>query len=126
MRLYLSAVLTSLLAGSLSTAESNLTTPQSSQQVLSGDFKPPPVFKNINLVRNTNLDRGFVRETVNVVVENLSKEPQSEYYLPFEYDVLSKLGGLEARDKKKTEKGSFNVRTAGATAALGGDGVISQ
>lgn len=73
------------------------------------DFNPPQVFKNTNLVRNTNLEKGYIRETVNVVVENVDKQPQSDYYLPFPADVFDKVGSLEVRDKKAAEKGRFDV-----------------
>ena len=83
--------------------------PSSSRLALPQDFKPPQVFKNTNLVRNTNLEKGYVRETVNVVVENVDKKPQSDYYLSFPSDVYGKIGGLEVRDKKAPEKGRFDV-----------------
>ena len=110
----------------LAAADSNLTSPQSSQQVLTGDFKPPQVFENENVVRNTNLEKGYVRETVNVVVKNVDKSPQSDYYLPFEYDVMGKVGGLDVRDKKHAEKGAFEVTTAAMTAVLDADGTSSK
>ncbi|GFG24466.1 dolichyl-diphosphooligosaccharide--protein glycosyltransferase subunit 1 [Aspergillus udagawae] len=81
----------------------------SSRVALPADFKPQQVFKNVNLVRNTNLEKGYVRETVNVVVENVDKQPQSDYYIPFPSDVFSKVGGLEVRDKKAPAKGRFAV-----------------
>ncbi|RJE25961.1 oligosaccharyltransferase alpha subunit [Aspergillus sclerotialis] len=83
----------------------------SSRLSLPPDFKPPQVFKNTNLVRNTNLEKGYVRETVNVVVENIGKKPQSDYYLPFPTNVYDKVGALEVRDKKAPEKGRFDVET---------------
>ena len=89
-------------------ADANNSDPLSSQQVLSS-FRPPQVFKNSNLVRNVNLDKGYPREVVNVVIENISKEPQQEYYLPFEPEVIGRVGGLEAKDKKDASKGSFQV-----------------
>lgn len=76
---------------------------------LPADFKPSQVFKNTNLVRNTNLEKGYARETVNVVVENVDKQPQSDYYLSFPTDVFAKLGSLEVRDKKAAGKGRFDV-----------------
>jgi oligosaccharyltransferase complex subunit alpha (ribophorin I) len=76
------------------------------------DFTPPQVFKNANLVRNTNLEKGYVRETVNVVVENVSKKPQSEYYIPFPSDVFERIGGLEVRQSKGPEKDKFEVEAA--------------
>ncbi|KAL6235369.1 hypothetical protein BDW75DRAFT_240190 [Aspergillus navahoensis] len=80
-------------------------------RLLSADFKPPQVFKNVNLVRNTNLEKSYARETINVVVENVDKQPQSEYYLSFPSDVFDRVGGLEVRNKKEADKGRFDVET---------------
>ncbi|KAJ9223098.1 hypothetical protein DTO169C6_4572 [Paecilomyces variotii] len=77
--------------------------------VLPKDFTPPQVFKNTNLLRNINLEKGYLRETVNVVVENVDKKPQSDYYIPFSADIIDKVGGLEVRDKKAPEKGRFDI-----------------
>ncbi|KAF2203899.1 oligosaccharyltransferase alpha subunit [Delitschia confertaspora ATCC 74209] len=93
----------------LCSAELNLSHPLLSKQVLPSTFKPPQVFKNANLVRTTNLDKEYVRETVNVIIENIDSKPQSEYYLPFESEVISRVGGFEVKDKKSPEKGSFKV-----------------
>ena len=120
MRLLRLGTVASVLLGCV--ADSNLTKSVNSQQILQGDFRPPQVFQNVNLVRNTNLDKGYVRETINVVVENVDKQPQSNYYLPFEYGVMSKVGGIEVRDKKDPEKGKFQVETAGIPAVLADDG----
>ena len=120
MRLLRLAAVASVLLGCK--ADSNLTTSASSQQILQGDFRPPKVFQNVNLVRNTNLDKGYVRETINVVVENVDKQPQSDYYLPFEYAVMGKVGGIEVRDKKNPEKGKFDVEAAGVPTSLAEDG----
>ena len=122
MRLSTLAAICGILADSFCSAESNLTIQQTSRQILHSDFKPPQFFQNINLVRNTNLDKGYVRETINVVIENVDKEPQSEYYLPFEYDVIAKVGGIEARDKKDAAKGRFAVQMAAMSAVLEEDG----
>lgn len=83
--------------------------PSSSRLALPQDFKPPQVFKNTNLFRNTNLEKGYVRETVNVVVENVDKKSQNDYYLSFPSDIYGKIGGLEVRDKNAPEKGRFDV-----------------
>lgn len=122
MRLSALTAACGVLLNSFGAAESNLTTSKSSQQILQGSFKPPQVFENVNLVRNTNLDKGYVRETINVVVANVDTKPQSDYYLPFEYDVMSKVGGLEVRDKKNLDRGRFQVEAAGVPAELGEDG----
>lgn len=105
MRFFTATVL-GLLAPSLAIA-SNLTTP--SRVALPADFKPPQVFKNTNLVRNTNLEKAYVREAVNVVVENIDKQPQSEYYIPFPSEVFDHVGGFEVRDKKAPDNGRFKV-----------------
>lgn len=116
----------SLLLSSASAADSNLTTAQSSQQILRGDFQVPQVFENTNLVRNTNLEKSYVRETINVVVTNLGKNSESEYYLPFEHDVMGKVGGFEVRDKKAAEKGTFAITTAASASITGMDGSVSN
>jgi oligosaccharyltransferase complex subunit alpha (ribophorin I) len=93
----------------LCAAELNLSQPLVSRQLLPISFKPPQVFKNVNLVRTTNLDKQYVRETINVIVENVDSKPQSEYYLPFEYGTIGRIGGFEVKDKKVPEKGAFKT-----------------
>lgn len=85
----------------LTAADSNLT--HESRQILDQTFKPPQHFRNVNLVRNINLEKSYARETINVVIENISEEPQSEYYLPFEQGVIGRVGGVEVRDKKEKD-----------------------
>ncbi|KAL4917476.1 Ribophorin I [Aspergillus aurantiobrunneus] len=98
-----------LSSSSIVSADSTST---SSKALHPADFKPPQVFKNVNLVRNTNLEKGYARETINVVVENVDKQPQSDYYLSFPSDVFDRVGGLEVRNKKEAEKGRFDVDAA--------------
>jgi len=105
MRFFTASVL-GLLVPSLAAA-SNISTP--TKLALPSDFKPPQVFKNTNLVRSTNLEKSYVRETINVVVENVDKQPQSDYYIPFPSEVFDRVGGFEVRDKKATDKGRFEV-----------------
>lgn len=107
--------LTSCIAAlaSFAGAELNLSQPLLSKQVLPSTFTPPQVFKNANLVRNTNLDKAYARETINVVIENIDAKAQSEYYLPFDSSVLSKVGGFEVRDKKAADKDPFKVEVVG-------------
>ncbi|EXJ89336.1 oligosaccharyl transferase complex subunit OST4 [Capronia epimyces CBS 606.96] len=108
-----SAVFGLCIGTTLSSAEqSNLTTPQSTQRILAGDFKPAPVFENTNLVRTINLEKGYVRETTNVLVTNIDKSPQSEYYIPFDSDLVGKIGGFDARDKKQAARGQLEVSIA--------------
>ena len=79
----------------------------SSHQILPNGFKPPQVFKNANLLRNINLEKGYVRETVNVVIENIDGKEQDTYYIPFRAETISHVGGLEVKDKKDPEKPAF-------------------
>lgn len=98
--------LTSIVA-----AESNLT--HESKNILSSAFTPPRHFRNVNLVRNINLEKSYPRETINVVIENIDSKPQSEYFLPFEQGLLGRIGGLEAKDKKEPAKGGLRVEVVG-------------
>lgn len=102
--------LSALLAHSpFAQAADNSSDPLSSKQILQGAFKPPQVFKNVNLVRNVNLEKAYPRETINVVIENIDEKPQDEYYLPFEAGLIAEIGGLEVKDKKDAEKPAFDV-----------------
>ena len=103
---YLTAFLCQLLT--LCAAETNLTTPLSSHQILPNNFKPPQVFKNVNLLRNINLEKGYVRETINVIIENTDSKPQETYFIPFKAEIIGKIGGFEVRDKKNPEKPVFS------------------
>ena len=58
-------------------------------------------------MRHINLEKGYVRHTVNVVIENTDEKPQDEYYIPFKSSEISNVGGLEVRDKKDPEKPVF-------------------
>jgi oligosaccharyltransferase complex subunit alpha (ribophorin I) len=107
MMLYMYAVLGFLLFQISSSAETNLTSPLSSHILLASNFQPPQVFKNINLLRNINLEKGYIKETINVLIENTDSKSQDEYYLPFEAEIIEKVGGLEVRDKKDSSKPAF-------------------
>ncbi|KAL7266986.1 dolichyl-diphosphooligosaccharide--protein glycosyltransferase subunit 1 [Rhizina undulata] len=72
----------------------------SSKLVLPADFAPPQVFKNANLLRTIDLTKPYVRETIAIIVENISNEPQAEYYLPVPKDLVPKISYVEAKDKK--------------------------
>jgi oligosaccharyltransferase complex subunit alpha (ribophorin I) len=98
---------------SFASAELNHSKPLVSKQVLPSTFAPPQVFKNNNLVRTINLDKAYPRETINIIIENIDAQPQSEYYLPFESSLLSQVGGLEVRDKKDASKGISKVEVVG-------------
>ncbi|PGH06840.1 hypothetical protein AJ80_08113 [Polytolypa hystricis UAMH7299] len=92
---------------------SNETASSSTRHIqLPDNFTPPRVFKNVNLLRNINLEKSYIRETINVVIENIDKKPQSEYYIPFSTEIISKVGGLEVREKDAPKKGRFEVERA--------------
>ena len=48
-----------------------------------------------------------MKETVNIVVENVDKQEQDTYYVPFKAEAIGNVGGLEVRDKKDPEKPAF-------------------
>ena len=60
-------------------------------------------------MRHTNLEKGYVREVLNVIIENIDTQPHNEYFLPFRADAIANIGGLEVRDKKDPEKPSFRA-----------------
>ncbi|TDZ74399.1 Dolichyl-diphosphooligosaccharide--protein glycosyltransferase subunit 1B [Colletotrichum trifolii] len=80
-----------------------------SQVTLPSTFKPPQVLKNANLVQIISLEKNYVKESINVLIENIDKQPQNEYYLPFTPDQMSRIGGFEAKDRKNPESGPFAV-----------------
>lgn len=99
------ALSSALVAGEV--GDSNLT--HSSRNILPSTFTPPKHWRNVNLVRNVNLEKSYAKETLNVVIENVDKEAQQIYYLPFELGTLSRIGGLEVRDKKEPEREGFQA-----------------
>lgn len=107
-----SLALVSAFLGLIATAcaaEANATAPLSSHIILPAHFKPPQVFENVNLLRTINLEKGYIKETINVVIENVHAKPQDEYYIPFKAELISKVGGLEVRDKKAPETPNFRT-----------------
>lgn len=108
MKIFSFVVICLSAASSLATAKS-VKVPRVSSNILPKTFKPPQVFQNINLLRNINLEKGYVREVINVVIENIDANPQSEYYLPFKAGLVGKVGGLEVRDKKNPEIPAFKT-----------------
>lgn len=103
------AALCGLLTSTTLAADSNSSSSTSAKTVLPNDFSPPRNFKNVNLLRNINLEKGYVREQINVVIENIGDTAQTEYYLAFATDVADKVGGLEIWDKNDAKKEKFEV-----------------
>jgi oligosaccharyltransferase complex subunit alpha (ribophorin I) len=99
------------LTGATAAADSNLT--YESRNILPATFAPPKHFRNVNLVRNINLEKSYPKETVNVVIENIDSKPQSEYYLPVEQGLLGRVGGMEVKDKKDAANTGFLVEVVG-------------
>lgn len=97
---------------SLAGSALSLANPETSENILPSTFKPPQVFRNNNLVRAINLDKSYPRVTVNVVIENISGEPQDEYYIPFTKQEAETVGSLEVKDKKDASLPPFVVELA--------------
>lgn len=95
-----------LLAAGLATAGPNTTSPAAQRNL----FTPPQVFQHTNLVRNVDLSKSYARDTVNIIVENIDSKPQQTYYFPASTE--GRLGGLEARDKKKADEAPLKVELA--------------
>ncbi|KAM7192266.1 dolichyl-diphosphooligosaccharide--protein glycosyltransferase subunit 1 [Rhypophila sp. PSN 637] len=70
---------------------------------LPSTFKPPQAFKNVNLVHVVSVEKNYVKENINVLIENIDKAPQDEYYIPFTADQASRLGGVEVKDRNRKE-----------------------
>lgn len=96
----------------LSAAATNLTEGGISKQILPRTFKPPQVFVNERAVRQINLQKAYAREATVVVIKNVDSEPQTDYYLPFEADVIARVGGFEAKDRDDKDGEPFSVRLA--------------
>lgn len=103
----LSFTSTALCAG-----KENLTKPLSSRQILPENFRPPPTFRNANLVHIVNLEKSYPKESINVAVENVGSAPASEYYIPFTTRQMETIGGLEVKDRKNPSSGLFKVEAA--------------
>ncbi|KAL3435667.1 Ribophorin I [Aspergillus tetrazonus] len=106
------ATVVTAFCGFVLSSSSIVSAKSTESKLLPADFKPPQVFKNVNLVRNTNLEKSYARETINLVIENVDKQPQSEYYLSFPSDIFEQIGGLEVRNKKEADKGRFDVEAS--------------
>ncbi|KAF4975892.1 hypothetical protein FZEAL_7365 [Fusarium zealandicum] len=102
-----SAIATALFGFVSAAIASANTETQTSKVILPTDFKPPQVFKNANLVHIISLEKNYVKEQINVLVENVAKEPQTEYFVPFTADQLSRVGGFEVKDRKDANAGPF-------------------
>ncbi|CAK7267074.1 dolichyl-diphosphooligosaccharide--protein glycosyltransferase subunit 1 [Sporothrix epigloea] len=70
-------------------------------------FAPPAAFKNVNLVHIVSAEKNYVKETINVLVENIASSPQQEYYLAIPSDKFAHIGGFEVKDRKDAKAGSF-------------------
>ncbi|KAI8635481.1 oligosaccharyltransferase alpha subunit [Xylariaceae sp. FL1651] len=94
---------------SSTSATDSVVAPASSKVILPSTFKPPQVFKNANLVHIVSLEKNYAKESINVVIENSSSEPQDEYFLPFTSEQMEKVGGIEVKDRKNPEVVGFTV-----------------
>lgn len=98
------------LLGLISSALATESSSRESKVTLPAEFKPPQVFKNANLVHIISLEKNYAKEQINVLVENVSSEDQDEYYLPFTAEQISRVGGLEVKDRKDAAAGPFTAQ----------------
>jgi hypothetical protein len=106
------AVFSALLSVlSLASAASS-DTKSSTSSTLPATFKPPQVFRNANLVHVVSVEKNYVKENINVLIENIDKAAQHEYFVPFTADQMSRLGGVEVKDRKDTSAGPFVAEAA--------------
>lgn len=90
-------------------ASASANTKTTSRVELPSTFTPPQVFKNANLVHVVSVEKNYVKENINVLIENVDKEAQDEYFLPFTRDQMSRIGGVEVKDRKDANNGPFTV-----------------
>ncbi|KAI0125670.1 Ribophorin I [Xylariales sp. AK1849] len=90
-------------------ADTNVAGPAVSKVTLPSTFKPPQDFQNANLVHVISLEKNFAKESINVLIENVSKEPQNEYFLPFTGEQMARVGGIEVKDRKDATVTGFAV-----------------
>lgn len=105
----IATALLGLVSSSLVASAATETTSRTSKINLPVEFKPPQVFKNVNLVHIVSLEKIYVKEQINIQIENVASQPQDEYFLPFTALQLSRVGGLEVQDRKDASAGSFVV-----------------
>ncbi|KAI0394845.1 oligosaccharyltransferase alpha subunit [Xylariaceae sp. FL0594] len=94
---------------SATAAKSTIVGSSSSKLTQQSTFQPPQVFENANLVHIISLEKNYVKESINVLIKNVSPESQDEYYVPFTSQQMESIGGVEVKDRKKAELGSFAV-----------------
>ena len=101
--------LLSLVAAGLSSLAAATASSSANAVELPPDFAPPQVFKNANLVHIISLEKNYIKENINILIENIAAEPQDEYYLPFTADQMARVGALEVKDRKNAELAPFEV-----------------
>ncbi|KAK6505005.1 dolichyl-diphosphooligosaccharide--protein glycosyltransferase subunit 1 [Arthrobotrys musiformis] len=68
---------------------------------LGSSLNIPPVYQNTNLLRTIDASKAYIKETIAVIIENTSYEPQTEYYLPILLSGSSAVSYVECKDKKE-------------------------
>lgn len=104
-----SALLSLLSLASAATSSGKQQSSSSTSTTLPATFKPPQVFRNANLVHVVSLEKNYVKENINVLIENIDKTAQDEYFVPFTADQMSRLGGVEVKDRKDVNAGPFTA-----------------
>lgn len=67
-----------------------------------------PAWRQTNALRTIDLTKSYVKESLAVIIENISKEPQSLYYLPVESNTTYSF--LEAQIKGKDSSSGTGVK----------------
>lgn len=102
-----SAFLSLLSLASAAGSDRKSSSSSSTSTTLPATFKPPQVFKNANLVHVISVEKNYVKENINVLIENIDKAAHDEYFVPFTADRMSRLGGVEVKDRKDASAGPF-------------------
>lgn len=101
--------LLSLIVAGLGSLAAATTASSPNTVSLPSTFAPPQVFKNANLVHIISLEKNYVKENINILVENVATEPQDEYYIALTADQMARVGGVEVKDRKDASLGPFEV-----------------
>jgi oligosaccharyltransferase complex subunit alpha (ribophorin I) len=83
--------------------------PNTSRVTLPATFKPLPAFKNANLVHIISLEKNYVKESINVLIENVATRHHNEYFVPFTAEQMARVGAFEVKDRKNANAGPFTV-----------------
>lgn len=102
--LSVSCVAAALFTGS-ATADANATKPLVSKHILPKSFNPPEVFTISKIDRTVSLEKVYPKETWDFTIKNTGKVSRRDIYIPFETDVIERIGGFEAHEAGSKSSG---------------------